>query len=829
MPRGLIRRAILVFLCAVVVTYAAPYAHAEAGDEGSTDPDARVLGTVEPTMVVTENNAVHPIHGINTGRGADQLIIYTREWGTHTTTNEWGYEVAVEGGVVVEVRGYTERTPLAIPENGYVISGHGSARIWVAQNLSPGTRVELVRGGVFGMRLTDPELFAALDLTLPGMEAVRAAVEAADWSAARAAFARYLREREQPGWYFDPDDPLGGSAPGAGDITAANDALNKRFTVIGIAHTFEGEIDWAYNPTREPDSPYAANNEWTWQFNRHHFWRSLGRTYRFLHDERYAQAFVEQMTDWVEKNPPPLWADQGAGSRWRTIEAGIRMQIWGDTFLLFLPSPSFTDDAIVTMVRSMVEHARYLMTHNTGGNWLTMEMNGLYHVGVLFPEFKEAAEWRRFAAERMRAELESQVYPDGAQYELAPGYHNVALSNFVGIVRLARLAGYELPDGYMEQLEKMYDFNLYMMTPSGHLPPFNDSSSGGVQGHLWTAYQLFPDRTDFLWAAMNRSTGDEPEHTSYAFPYAGFLVQRSDWSAHARYLAFDVGPFGYGHQHEDKLTFILHAYGRPFIVDAGNYTYDSSQWRQYVISPYAHNVAFVDGLGQNRRRSSETFVSDEPADHVWVLTPEWEFAQGSYGSELEGFGPDVAWLATHRRSILYVKEGAGRDFWVMVDTFLPQDHASHTYESLFHIDAPEVEVEGLAVRTTFRAGANLGIFAASPTAEPQLNIVRGQEEPFVQGWVSDGDRTVRPVPTASYTVAGRGVQHLIYVLYPVPEGAVPEVIVAPWQPAETERGAGATVRFADGRAYRIFVPVDSAAEFTVEGAQITGPVYFERL
>ncbi len=133
------------------------------------------------------------------------------------------------------------------------------------------------------------------------------------------------------------------------------------------------------------------------------------------------------------------------------------------------------------------------------------------------------------------------------------------------------------------------------------------------------------------------------------------------------------------------------------------------------------------------------------------------------------------------------------------------------------------------MRTTFRAGANLGIFAASPTAEPQLNIVRGQEEPFVQGWVSDGDRTVRPVPTASYTVAGRGVQHLIYVLYPVPEGAVPEVIVAPWQPAETERGAGATVRFADGRAYRIFVPVDSAAEFTVEGAQITGPVYFERL
>ena len=241
-----------------------------------------------------------------------------------------------------------------------------------------------------------------------------------------------------------------------------------------------------------------------------------------------------------------------------------------------------------------------------------------------------------------------------------------------------------------------------------------------------------------------------------------------------------------------------------------------------MISPYAHNVAFVDGLGQNRRRSSETFVSDEPADHVWVLTPEWEFAQGSYGSELEGFGPDVAWLATHRRSILYVKEGAGRDFWVMVDTFLPQDHASHTYESLFHIDAPEVEVEGLAVRTTFRAGANLGIFAASPTAEPQLNIVRGQEEPFVRVGKT---ATVGPFPPLRTPLWLRCAASDLRVASGT---ELCRRLSSPWQPAETERGAGATVRFADGR-LPIFVPVDSAAEFTVEGAQITGPVYFERL
>ncbi len=38
---------------------------------------------------------------------------------------------------------------------------------------------------------------------------------------------------------------------------------------------------------------------------------------------------------------------------WRTIEAGIRMgQTWPAAFYLFSHSPSFTDDAIVTMVKS---------------------------------------------------------------------------------------------------------------------------------------------------------------------------------------------------------------------------------------------------------------------------------------------------------------------------------------------------------------------------------------------------------------------------------------------------------------------------------------------
>ena len=59
--------------------------------------------------------------------------------------------------------------------------------------------------------------------------------------------------------------------------------------------------------------------------------------------------------------------------------------------------------------------------------------------------------------------------------------------------------------------------------------------------------------------------------------------------------------FGYRHQHEDKLHFVLYAYGRVHVTDPGNYPYDSSQWRRYHISAYAHNTILVDGMPQNRR------------------------------------------------------------------------------------------------------------------------------------------------------------------------------------------------------------------------------------
>lgn len=75
-------------------------------------------------------------------RGPDELIIYTPSYEkSSTNTNQWGHEVIIRNGVVDVMS--VSNSP--IPEDGYVVSGHGIASEWIQKYLKPGVRVEYDR------------------------------------------------------------------------------------------------------------------------------------------------------------------------------------------------------------------------------------------------------------------------------------------------------------------------------------------------------------------------------------------------------------------------------------------------------------------------------------------------------------------------------------------------------------------------------------------------------------------------------------------------------------------------------------------------------------
>ena len=70
-------------------------------------------------------------------RGANQLVVYTPEFGFRTNTNEFGTEAVVNGDTVSSLSGADS----LIPRDGLVISGHGSAKKWINEHVMVGSKI----------------------------------------------------------------------------------------------------------------------------------------------------------------------------------------------------------------------------------------------------------------------------------------------------------------------------------------------------------------------------------------------------------------------------------------------------------------------------------------------------------------------------------------------------------------------------------------------------------------------------------------------------------------------------------------------------------------
>jgi hypothetical protein len=615
--------------------------------------------------------------------------------------------------------------------------------------------------------LTDQQLFEALDPEHPAMAEVLGLFKGGDLEGARRALADHFRRRTEPTWFISQHDrPQHDTRPEGVDTSRADQAL---------AHIYRGfefgeDIDWLDNPTYDPE--YEFDKEWSMGFLRMPWWEDLSKAYWATGDERYAAEVARQLLDFRAKHPIPVKRSAGSSHplkyavpEWRTLEVAVRLGgSWLNSFYRCLPAAALDDHAVCEFLKSFIEMARHLEQFSHLGerssNWTTAETKALFTAGMLFPEFAEAARWKQLGKERMWNELQKQVYPDGVQWELAPGYGAGVLSQFRTVQEIAALNGESMLEEYTARLEGMYHYFMYSSV-AGRYAAFGDSGHGDARAVLRNGARDFPHRKDFLWLASSGEQGEAPTELASAFPYAGQYVMRSGWSDDDRFMIVDAGPYGIAHQHEDNLSFELFAYGDYLITDPGSYRYNyDSPWRQFMVSTLAHNTVVVDHQGQNRRIQRELHVTDEPLPHWFEPGEGLTTFRGTYGA---GYGPKAELRVAHTRTVLFV----WGEYWVIIDRLVPEDEAEHLYEALFMLAAPEAAVEGNLI-TTRREGPNL-VIAAAQQDRGIVEVTVGQEEPVKRGWRRGGE-TVLPNPTAVVGCRASVPATLATLLYPVPPG-----------------------------------------------------------
>ena len=608
-----------------------------------------------------------------------------------------------------------------------------------------------------GTKLTDAKFFGELlDTTRPGLEEIPALAAKEDYAACRKLFALHVREMLQPETYFSTLSlEYQNQCPELAGSPADKAVKNIMFS-CGMEWDFgEGPIDWFSNPT------YNGYPDWTWQLSRHPEWRTMARAYRETGDEKYAEATARQVQSWIDQAQAPEPCSGGATLCWRTIECGIRMgQCWQEVIHSLYKSPAFTDDLLTDWCKSIWEHGERLRRDHMTGNWLIMEMNGLAHIGLLYPCFKIAGEWLDYATNKLEEELFKQVYEDGWQYELSTNYQDVVITNYVSVQRLMKAYGLPLNQKIVDCMNKLLGTYVKMMAPNGRVPDINDGRPMNVADLARDYSDICGEDPIVRWGATKGKEGTAPE-LSQIFKNAGLAALRTGWGEDDTFLYFDGGEFGYGHQHEDKLHVMLYGSGRYALLDGNNYSYDASEMRAYVLSTRAHNTVRVDGMDQNRRKTygrealdikKESGLQSKLGDDADALRAVYD----------EGYGPEQDKSITHERSVYFFKKVDGaKPFAVVVDRLTADKE--HDYEVLWHLNSKTLAMNGLAL-----SAETLHVLTPeAPMETAGISVSRGVQHPDWQGWTANSmvQKDFDPVYTAQYWLHGQNMRW-VTLLYP---------------------------------------------------------------
>lgn len=566
-------------------------------------------------------------------------------------------------------------------------------------------------------------------------------------------------------------------------IKHADSIIEGRFYLFGKSEfDFGNPIDWHLEPVSRKRSPLlhwslideidavaSGDKKIVWELNRHQYFATLGRAYWTTGDERYAKTFATQLSEWMDQNPPKL------GLNWMSsLEVAFRAISWLWALNFFKDSTHLSPELYTRVLKYLYLHARhletYLSTYSSPNTHLTGEALGLFYLGTVLPEFRDAARWREKGRAILLDELKRHVLADGVYFERASYYHRYTTDFYIHFLILSELNRTEIPEEVRAKLQSLLDHLMYITRPDGTTPLVGDDDGGQLamldgreandfRALLSTGAALF-QRADYKYVAGDAAestlwllgreglrtfeglVSHPPQEASRAFPDGGYYVMRDGWTSDANYLLLDCGAHGVlncGHAHADALSFELAARGRTLLVDSGTYTYTGSpELRDYFRSSAAHNTLTIDE--ESSSVSDGPFSWKETANAsiiAWKRNARFDFLIGEH----DGYKRLVPSPAIHTRSVLFLKN----NYWVMRDVV--KTNGTHQYDLHFHFaadsDASLEQFEGTTASATERAADKSGLQIFSFTDNGDWRIENG--------WVSScyGERSNAAVCTFS--------------------------------------------------------------------------------
>jgi hypothetical protein len=525
--------------------------------------------------------------------------------------------------------------------------------------------------------VTDAQLFAALDLARPGLEQVRAAVEAEDYAAAAEAWTAYFRGRATPTALFNRDR-------WAASIRERFPSMERVFlakaeSLAGgrIDHgpvrlpVEDGVIRWAHNPNRDTNYVSIVGSQW--------FMFPLGRAYMLASErgeakraEGFADAFAWIFGSWYDHQDVIRATDPGApvDPIYYSYYPGVRSRILAENYYAMGQSKALTPELHMKVMKQLLGACSWLYVDNAQykpGNQQVAAVIGLGVVGLMFPEFHQAQAWYERADKWMARHLEEDFFEDGGHKELCTQYHKTVLRDVGALVLTAAANGRE-SRLVNEDLERAYDWLAKLVMPGAYTPALHSAVFATDYGvHLLLGNRLF-DRPDWLWLAHDFWKQDvapvqkvRPSLASYLLSgelaydpekvakpenlpgtvhleTSGIIVARSGWEPEDQYFLLQYGWPESTHGYPGALAFCYEAGGELVATMPGSpRSYASPHYEKCHATP-AHNVVSIDGASYSKRgqrAAGGVLHRFADMDGAWYIRASHEGYKEMFGATVE--------------------------------------------------------------------------------------------------------------------------------------------------------------------------------------------------
>lgn len=234
-------------------------------------------------------------------------------------------------------------------------------------------------------------------------------------------------------------------------------------------------------------------------------------------------------------------------------------------------------------------------------------------------------------------ELDVQIFPDGAHFELSPMYHSIMLEHLLDVINteINNAFGSDpafLHKCYIKALEMLGWLNRFAFS-NNDLPYVNDSAPDiAIPVKQLNAYANLLN--------LSVVTDSRPPSSAY-----------HKWDLQDLEFFFDAGPLAVsyqaGHAHADTFSFIVYKAGQPVVVDSGISTYEKNARREFERSTKAHNTVAYDDMDSSE--VWDVFRTGRRADTTCISESDFQYISSHNGYRRSG--------VTHIRSFSRMESG----------------------------------------------------------------------------------------------------------------------------------------------------------------------------